>query len=206
MRSDTTLIICTIPPRANVLLRALKSVTDQTLQPDQVIIQYDYDRGGHAATRNKALPSVKTKWTAFLDDDDTLNPNHLEDIHRVAEEHEADLVYPWHNIYNGDGSPAGFDVLSGFGQPFNLDALMANNYIPVTTIIRTEALHAVEGFPVSGPGRPWHQCEDWGCWQAMIEAGYGEFIHHPERTWNWYHWGFGQKGIPGNTSGNPSRW
>lgn len=186
-------------------MRALKSVTEQTLLPDHVIVSYDYDRGGHAATRNKALPMVKTKWTAFLDDDDTLNPNHLEALHKVAEEQEADLVYPWHTILDSNDNVQR-DVLDGFGKPFDRDALMRNNYIPVTNIIRTEALYYVGGFPVSGPGKPWHQCEDWGCWQAMIDAGFDKFVHHPERTWNWYHWGTGKKGRPGNTSGDPSRW
>jgi glycosyltransferase involved in cell wall biosynthesis len=206
MQSDITLIICTIPPRADVLLRALKSVTDQTLQPDHVVVTYDYDRQGHAATRNKSIPMVTTKWTAFLDDDDTLNPNHLEVIHAVAEEHDADLVYPWHTIVNTDGSPTGKDLLGGFGDPFDREALMLNNYIPVTTLVRTEALKYVGGFPLSGPGRPWYRCEDWGCWRAMIDNGFDNFVHHPERTWNWYHWGYGVAGHPGNTSGDPHRW
>lgn len=193
MSSDITVVICTIDGRTELLQRALRTVTTQTLSPETIVVSYDHDRLGHAGNRNKAMEKVTTEWVAFLDDDDELLPHHLETLYWVAIETEADLVYPWHQIMDIDGNPVP-DILHHWPE-FNPEELRLNNYIPVTVLVRAEAVRSVGGFPLSGPGLPWWKCEDWGCWRKMLDAGY-RFVHTPEVTWLWHHWG-------GNTSGQP---
>ncbi len=194
--TDVTVVVCTIAPRAHHLARALSSVIGQTEKPGAIVVSYDWEHGGHAYNRNKALESVTTDWVAFLDDDDVLLPHHLETLCRVANETDADLVYPWHEIRNEQGTLLG-DLLNGHGKPFDEEELRRNNFIPVTVLAKTEQLRYAR-FPVSGPGEPWWKCEDWGCWIRMLDNG-AKFVHTPEITWQWWHWS-------GNTSGQGDVW
>jgi glycosyltransferase involved in cell wall biosynthesis len=190
--SDVAVVICSIPPRfQDRLPHAMASVYAQTLTPGQVVVQVDHQGLGHAATRNAAMAAVTTEWVTFLDDDDELLPHHLEHLIDVANTVPADLIYPWHQIVDAHGQPMR-DLLNGRGVPFDEEELRRNNFIPVTVLARSGAVRAA-GFPVSGPGRPWWKCEDWGCWQRMLDNGC-TFYHTPEITWKWHHWG-------GNTSG-----
>jgi glycosyltransferase involved in cell wall biosynthesis len=79
--NDITVCIPTIPPRAKMLARALESVAEQTLQPAAIIVEYDHEHTGAAATKNRALAKVTTPLVAFLDDDDHFLPHHLAVLH-----------------------------------------------------------------------------------------------------------------------------
>jgi glycosyltransferase involved in cell wall biosynthesis len=72
-----TVVIPSIPSRAKMLDRALASVKAQTLRPERVVVEFDDDRLGAAATRQRGLEKVTTPWVAFLDDDDEFLPGHL---------------------------------------------------------------------------------------------------------------------------------
>jgi glycosyltransferase involved in cell wall biosynthesis len=172
-----TVVIPTIASRHDLLVWALTSVRAQTLQPVAVEVELDRDREGAAATRNRALARVETEWVAFLDDDDLLNPEHLEDCLRHAHLTGADVVYPGCVAVGGDG-PAW-----RFGLPFDADLLRRHNYIPVTALCRTEMVKAVGGFRAH-PDRAGYPCEDWGLWLALLDAG-ATFSHLPQRTWVW---------------------
>lgn len=205
--------IPSIPPREAYLRRALASVHAQTRQADQIEVEVDRRGYGAPATRNAAWRRLTTDWVAFLDDDDELHPHHLEHLLDVAIAHEADLVYPWHDIIDAWGQPKG-DVLQGRGQPFRPDLLFgrpvsevvdpddfsangpdAQNFVPITVLVRRELLEAVDGFPTPPPGEA---CEDWRCWRRMVHAG-AKFVHTPEVTWIWHHHG-------ANTQGEAFRW
>jgi glycosyltransferase involved in cell wall biosynthesis len=191
---DVTVVVCTIPPRLNLTLpKALQSVCEQTVSPANINVITDFTGEGHGVMRNKALTQVHTEWTAFLDDDDLLFPQHLEACIGAANSSGADLIYPWHEIHDRNGNQVS-DLLPGGLQPFNLEAFKKSNYIPITVLVRTQALLDVGGFPTPKKvGDGWFKCEDYGGWNRLIEAGH-TFYHHPERTWVWNHWG-------GNTSG-----
>ena len=112
--NDITVCIPTIPPRAGFLTRALTSVLDQTLGATQIIVTSDVHREGPAALRNRMLQQVRTKYVAFLDDDDEMLPKHLELLRGCAELTGADLVYPWFTVLQG-GVDTGVDPLMRFG-------------------------------------------------------------------------------------------
>ena len=181
-----TVIIPTIPGREKLLVRALASVDAQKMRPACVIVEADKDREGPAAVRNRMLAKVTTEWTAFVDDDDGLYPNHLRALARFALLGDYDVVYPG---WDGD-DPTGM-----FGLPFDPVLLAERNYIPVTTLCRTDLVRAAGGFQphTDANGDP---CEDWGLWLSMLDLG-AKFGHLPVRTWRWN---------PGGTRGRPDRW
>jgi glycosyltransferase involved in cell wall biosynthesis len=78
LKPGITVVIPTIPPRKALLGRALRSVLHQTYPAAAVSVAVDLKHEGAAKTRQRALDAVQTRWTAFLDDDDELLPNHLE--------------------------------------------------------------------------------------------------------------------------------
>ena len=191
MGSDITVIIPHIPPR-NVMLtqRPLPSVFAQTLHPDDVLIVTDNDKDGAGPTRNRGIAMASTEWVAFLDDDDELEPRHLEVCKRHAEETGADVVWPWYTMgdpRNTDPLPADF-----FGRQWNPDA---PHTFPITALVRTSWAKQVEFRP---PARRGFSGEDWFFWCELSVRG-AKFSHVAERTWkDWHHFH--------NTSGSPTRW
>jgi glycosyltransferase involved in cell wall biosynthesis len=186
---EVTVAVATIPPRSRRLRAALASVVTQTVQPSAIVVEYDHDRTGAAATKNRALAKVTTEFVAWIDDDDLWFPNHLEILTAAQAATGADVVYPW-PLMNGAGDPRP----DRFGVPFDAAELRRGSYIPTTALFRAELAQQVGGFQ-KPPGSPY---DDWGLWLAMLKAG-AVFHHVPERTWQW--------NVTGqNTSGDPSRW
>lgn len=167
-----TVVIPTHPGRDAELDRALASVWAQSPKPESVVAEYDYDREGAAATRNRALAKVDTPWVAFLDSDDEFKPGHLKACLRHAGLTGADVVYPWFD---------GPDEIGCFGMSFDPAALRTRNYIPVTTLCRTWMVNEVGGFE-DHPDENGDPCEDWGLWLKLLDAG-ATFSHLPLRTW-----------------------
>lgn len=199
--------IPTIPVRTKQLERALASVLSQTRFPDQISVTSDTAREGAAANRNRAARALDTDWIAFLDDDDTLEPNHLDSLLKTAIDTDADLVYPWFHIRGGVDPLAVRDVDNNLRTPLGLDfgphmrqyILTEGNFIPVTYIVKRELFNDVRGFPQPLSDEWAHtECEDWGFLQRVCKTQ-AHIVHHPERTWTWWHHGK-------NTSGRPDRW
>ena len=173
---NITVVIPTIAGREQQLECAAASVEAQTLWPAKVLVELDIDRQGAAATRNRMLERVDTEWVAFLDDDDEFKPNHLRACMRHAGLTGAAVVYPGYNTI-------GPDPLGCFGMTFDGDLLRGRNYIPVTTLCRTDLVRKVGGFQPH-PDENGDPCEDWGLWLALLDAG-AVFSHLPQRTWIW---------------------
>lgn len=208
MTDDITIVIPSIPPRAKQLRRAIHSVTLQTLQPASIIVEIDRNHVGAAVTRHHGLMKAETEFVAFLDDDDTLDPNHLELLHAATVEYGADYVwsrfrcgYP-----NGSSSPGPSPLGPGTFSQWNDDQPAQTT---ITTLVRTEMAQKVGGFaqwidsPQEIDGQRFG--EDFDFTLRMRAAG-AVFRHVPEVTWTWMHWGYGTKGNLGNTSGDPTRW
>lgn len=177
-----TVVIPTVPPRRAMLAEALASVMEQTLLPDAIIVSVDRHGEGEGPTRTRGLMAVKTKWTAFLDDDDRFYPQHLERLMTTAAETKADLVYPWFDVDNGS------DPLGAEGQPFDAERMMERgNFVPVTYLVKTALAKKVGGFPKPfDHDWPYQGCVDWGFHKRLVRAG-AKYHHLPERTWVWVH-------------------
>jgi glycosyltransferase involved in cell wall biosynthesis len=190
----------------------VSSVLKQTRPVDQIVVSFDNERLGAAENRNKTWRAATTDWVAFLDDDDTLDANHIEVLLNHASKTGADLVFPWHRI---DARAQGMfqediDILNarGIKDEDIVAELEKRNFIPINVLVRRSALEAVGGFPKPfSEDWPHEAHEDWGCWKKLVKAGY-KFSHTPEVTWTWYHWGHSSPEHPGigNTSGLASRW
>jgi glycosyltransferase involved in cell wall biosynthesis len=186
-KNDITVAIPTIPVRQTELFRALSSViTDQTLPADAVSIAVDLDRQGAPFTRQRALDAVKTKWVAFLDDDDWYYPTYLETCARIAVTHMADVVYTW------------FDGNNPFpmhrGRQWNPDD---PHHLTMTLFVRTELAKSV-GFATDHPDGWILPQEDWRFILGLRDAG-ARFAGTDEVLW---HYTVNGK----NTSGRPDRW
>lgn len=192
--ASVTVLIATIPGREGMLQNALDSVESQYRQPDAVHVEHDPLRTGAARTRNRGLRHVHTEYVAFLDDDDELLPHHIESLMRVAEETEADVVYPTPRfeghrpdsirvLHQGRWTPP-------WGLPFTEDLrqhlILRNNFIPVTAVVKTASLRRVGGFPEPGSSdyRLSH-AEDWLMFRRLALKGF-RFVHYDgPPTWIW---------------------
>lgn len=195
---DVTVCVASIPPRSHLLQRAIGSVLSQTLPASAIVIEIDHDHTGSAATRNRALSKVNTEWVAFLDDDDQFLPQHLARLTAAQQETGADVVYSMPLIPQ---HPGGHDPHGLHGAPFDPEELRRRSYIQTTTLVRTKLIQATRGFYWPAD----HPYDDWGAWLRLLDAG-ATFYHLPEQTFIWNHWGDGEPGLPGNTSGQPDRW
>lgn len=174
-----------------MLQRAIGSVSQQTHPARSVIVEQDLDGAGAWATRNRGALHVRTEWTAFLDDDDQLLPQHLEVLLELAGQTGAGLVWGWFEVVGGrDPFP------QHRGRPFDPDA---PHIVPITYLVRTEVLFAAiletGGFLPDTAGA-W-DAQDAPLFVAMARAA-GTACTDAV-TWLWNHHG-------ANTSGLPERW
>jgi len=190
---DVTVCIPSIPPRVKLLQRAITSVLQQQFPAAGISVCVDKHKEGPAVVRNRLLAGVQTPWIAWLDDDDVLYPNHLSVCVQHAERSNADLVYPWFDVVGGrDPFP------HHFGKPWNPEDPVQTT---ITTLVRTEALRAVGGFPLpaSATDAEGNRAgEDFLAVLALNAAGC-KIEHVAERTWAWHH-------HARNTSGLTTRW
>lgn len=208
MTHDITVCVPSIPPRAKLLRRALHSITLQSLAPAAVIVELDHDHTGAAETRHRALSKVDTEFVAFLDDDDVLDPHHLETLRTCATEYGADYVWSRFRLRFPDGRelPGPQPLGPGTFSQWN-DASPAQTTI--TTLVRTELAQKVGGFNTwQDDGREINGerfGEDFDFTLRCRAAG-AVFRHAPVVSWSWFHHGVGSATVPGNTSGRPDRW
>ena len=181
--------VTSIPPLALMLGRAIDSIIKQTHPIDQISVAIDHIHAGAGPTRNRAKNALRTEWTCFLDDDDTLRAYHVSDLLAHQAETGADLVFPWFDVVGGDDPFPQFE-----GLPWDP---AAPRMFPITVLVRTELAQSIDFKAphelVDGGGG-----EDWWFWRELDSNG-ATFSHLPKRTWKWHH-------NSGNTSGRPDRW
>lgn len=190
-----TVVIPSIPPRAEMLKRAVRSVRSQTM-PAQVIVEIDHEGYGAAITRQHGLERVDTPWVAFLDDDDEFLPEHLESCYKFALETGADYVYPWYTVIHRMGR-AGRDPMPWFfGKPWDNDQ---PHQTTITTLVKTELAQKVGFQDGPGPdpngGRVIVGGEDYRFTLGCMFDG-AKIMHLAQRTWLWHHHGKNTSGLP----------
>lgn len=194
-RLTVAVVIPTIPGREALLHQARLSVHAQTRTVDQIIVERDSERKGAAAARNRALARVTTDVVAWLDDDDTLRPNHIKACMRVLEQSpfKPDLVYPRPRMVGGPDPTAvthqGVFPTSPWGLRFTQEHAAhirhIGSFIPMTHLVRAEHVRAVGGF------RPGYRVES-GRYRGEDEdylirlLDHGTVFEHLDAvTWNW---------------------
>jgi len=177
--------------RANGMLdRCAASVRAQTVPVEHVLAE-DIHRKGAAITRHHGLALVDTEWTAFLDSDDEMDPDHIEHLLAYAQETGADYVYPWFRVHGGTDPFPMF-----YGKPWDNEQ---PHQTTITILARTELAQHV-GFhnpPDDSTVGGQRGGEDWHFTLGCLAAG-AKIVHLPRRSWTWHHTGL-------NTSGCPDR-
>lgn len=191
-----TVAVCipTIDGRERMLANAMRTVRIQRRKPDQILIERDRERTGAAATRNRLLARVETDVIAWLDDDDLLEPNHLIANLRVLKERpEVTLVYPRPRMVGGK-DPTAVTYQGRFPTPpwglrwcpeFDKHLRMRGSFIPMTHLVRTQAVRDAGGFPpgeVLPDGR--YRGEDEAYLIRLLDHG-AVFEHLDAKTWKW---------------------
>lgn len=141
----------------------------QTVVAEQHVA-VDVDRAGPAQIRNRLCRSVgdHIRWFAFVDDDDLVDVDHLEQL--CCEADNADVIWSLPRIVGRDDH--------GIVHYCNVDRLRKHNTIPVTTLVRREMFDRVGGFPVDAYD------EDWQLWLNILDAG-GRFRCVHKTTWTY---------------------
>jgi glycosyltransferase involved in cell wall biosynthesis len=193
---SVSVCIATIPPRKALLERALASVEVQLWPPDETIVQVDRDGEGAGPTRNKAWRRATSEFVAFLDDDDEFNEDHLARCVMAAYSQQADVVYPWFELYDEMGNissdeklacPVNGMLRSPLGVAFGPEQarhMRQHAFIPATILVRRSMLEAVGGYPShdSEEYERYRQCEDWALLNRLLDI-HAKFVHVPHRTW-----------------------
>lgn len=172
---DVTVITASLPHRSLLLAEAVASVGSQT-SPARHLISVDAGVGV-AEARNQLLDAASTDWVAFLDDDDHLDPHHIEVLAERAASDDVDVVIP-HCRFDGPPLPAISCCAGYYNRPFDVRDLRRHGIFPITVIARRSAILAAGSFPVSAP------YEDWSLWRRMVRLG-ARFDVVPTVTWTY---------------------
>jgi len=168
-----------------MLERAAASVRAQTHPVELVLARDVYDMGA-AMTRQYGLREVETEWTAFLDSDDTMDPDHIEHLVACAQDTGADYVFPWFRVVGGSDPFPMF-----FGRPWDDDAPHSTT---ITILVRTGLAREIGFAGVYG--------EDYTFTLGCVAAG-ARIVHLPRRSWTWFHGAHNSSGMPGRGDAGP---
>lgn len=171
---DVTVVTATIPGREHMLQEAIASVDGQTIRPAYHFIYVDVDGDGPAVTRNRMLNDVETEWVAFLDDDDLLDPHHLDVLGSLHADVRASYCR-----FSGEEIPAKF-----INRRYDRDVMRRHGIFGITVLARTDQIRQAGCF---GSER----YEDWALWNRMADDGCS-FEVIPIETWT-YRLGHGNR-------------
>lgn len=172
-----TVITPSLPSRSSMLAEAMESVAAQTVGDVCHLIQVDPYGVGPAVIRNALLYCADSEWVAFLDDDDVLDPDHLETL-TSADLDNLDVVIP-HCRFSGEQIPAKF-----CNRPYDREALRRHGIFPIAVLARRLAILDAGGFSNE-------RYEDWALWNRMADNGC-RFEVIPRVTWT-YRLGHGNR-------------
>ena len=116
-----------------------------------------------AAARNRALAESIGRYVCALDADDRLDPSFLEKTVAVLErEPSVAFVSAWLRAF-------GDETWEWKPERCDLAALLAENTVLTTALVRRDAIEAVGGYDGSMPQQG---DEDWDLWLTLAERGY----------------------------------
>ncbi|MGE0025715.1 MAG: hypothetical protein AB7O78_01745 [Thermoleophilia bacterium] len=167
--SVTVLTTCH-PAYAPFLPACIASVLQQTVQPAYHRISMDFRDGWPVPQLNEMARGCTTEFVSQLAADDVAHPDHLEKLLDASA--GADIIWSWCRVLGRPGWSPNSD--------FDADRLQRENYIPATSLVRTELL-ADLGWWNPDAENGW---EDWDLWRRALDAG-AVFRCVPEVTWTY---------------------
>lgn len=177
--------------RPEMLASALRSIQSQTFQDFEVIVVNDAGvdvapivahfntkgtiryinketNQGLAAARNTGIRAAHGKYIAYLDDDDTYYPDHLETLVNFLEGETFQVAYSdAHRAIQEKRGEAFATVRrdAPYGDDFDADRLLVENYIPVLSVMHERKCLDEAGF--FDESLPRH--EDWDLWIRLSQ-------------------------------------
>lgn len=156
---DCTICIPTFGSNDWVRLAHERAIPSAEAQNVPVIHRH---RATLAQARNEALALVRTPWVVFLDADDELVPDFIEQMAKGS----ADLRAPAVSyVRNGIPRSPYVPKVAGHKHDCEADCLRDGNFICIGAAVRTNLLLAAGGFREF----PWS--EDWDAWVRVWRAG-----------------------------------
>lgn len=191
MNPKVSIIISTYN-RPQLLKRAIESVQKQTFTDWELIVVHDgndrkvingetsldilNDRrilwvliehfGNDTKPKNEGIKLAKGKYIAFLDDDNTWRPDHLQLLVKCLDEN-PDIAMAYGDRWVVNETQLGQDRM-GVSSEFTPALLAHHNYIDTSDVlVRREALFAVGGFD-----ERYKKYVDWNLWLRMEKYGF----------------------------------
>ena len=157
MESDPIIYpIISPPPLVSVIVRtvgqetlprAIESIEHQTWRPMEAVVVQARENvaritaaipvriaGGKALGRpraaNAGLEAATGEWMLFLDEDDTIEPDHVESLVMAAKEANARVAYSQTRLVDASGATQRI-----FGGPFRRDLLQRSNYLSIHAVL-----------------------------------------------------------------------
>lgn len=174
-----------IPERAELMVEAAASVAAQTVSCSHHVY-LDHERLGPAIIRNTIMTRISCEYVAFLDDDDLLDPHHIETLLSACESERADLAFSWYRSVGG--APEAERIHEWDDYAFGV-MLGGRNLIPVTVVANREAILEAGGF------QPTDRYEDYSLWMRMLLDN-ARFVVVPEETWTYRFAGDNRTNLP----------
>lgn len=134
--------------------KANKSILNQTVPVKHSLISIG---GTLQNARNIPALNADTQWVLFVDADDTIDENYVEEMLKVAS--DADVVFPSAHRYFNDGT---IDDSNKWYEPKDL---LFGNYIVIGFLIRSDLFRRLGGF------KDLPSLEDWELLIRAEEAG-----------------------------------
>jgi glycosyltransferase involved in cell wall biosynthesis len=169
-----SVITPSLPGRIAELAECMQAVAAQTV-PVVHLIRPDIDRVGPAVIRAELLDEAVTDLVAFCDDDDLLDPDHIETLAKAIDAAGAELAWSWHRTEprHSVRTPRPRSVADAVKI-----MLAGRNVIPVTVVARRSAILEAGGF------QPMDRFEDYALWLRMLDAGH-RFAYVRRETWTY---------------------
>lgn len=146
----------------------LNSLMDETVKGNQVKFIFQNNQGP-AAARNNGVKHSKGDYILFLDSDDKIDSTYIEKcVWFLTKYPNISFVYP---------SVRHFGALDDLYHPrsFNIQHLLEDNYIVVSSLIRRKVFLDNNGFDIGLSGY-----EDWDFWIRASAAGHvGFWLQEP---------------------------
>lgn len=162
-RTATAVITPSMPERAELLVECRQSVIAQTVGVQHlVMLDSPLRRMGPAVIRSFLLGQTKAETVAFLDDDDLIDPDHIETLLAALNDEQADIAMSW---YRREGTAPETPRIEQWDDWAWGTMIGGRNLIPVTVVARRESILRAGAF------RAEDRYEDYALWMRMLEQG-----------------------------------
>ena len=133
---DLTVLVPSIPERAEMLQECLASIAAQTEQPGRIVVSVDNAVIPIHTHHNSLMAGVETPWVMYFADDDLMMPTYVETVMRWARA----LMHPavvW--TYTKGEYP-------GYRQEFSRELLLKESIVSGAAVFSTELFEAAGRF------------------------------------------------------------